>query len=318
MDTFDNAGWGLFNTAVWGILFVVVIVGFVQAIRIVPNQKAYIVERLGRYRLTLKAGFHPLIPFIDRVTYILDLKEEAIEVPPQDCFTMDEVKVIVDGVMYVSVIDPVQAAYGITDYRMGAMQLAQTTIRSVIGTLDLDRTFEERDLISARVVQVLADAGTSWGIQVHRYEIKNIAPPESVRVSMERQVTAERERRAVVAKAEGDRQARINRSEGAKMELINRSEGEMQARINQAEGQAGAILELAQATAASVQVVATAASQPGGRDAIRLELVERYLESLAQLARGDAKVLMPSDLSHLERLLEGAGLERSAGRRGSS
>lgn len=298
----------LFNLSVWGIVFFIVIVGFFRAIRLVPTKRAFIVERLGKYRVTLRAGFHALIPFIDKVTFQLDLKEETVDVPPQDCFTKDEVKVEVDGVMYISVVDPVRAAYGITNHRRAAIQLAQTTIRSVIGTIELDRTFEEREIISARVVQVLAEAGENWGVQVHRYEIKNITPPDSVRVAMERQVTAERDRRALVAKAEGDRQARINRSEGDKMELINRSQGEMQSRINQAEGQAGAILALAEATAESLKVVARAVSQPSGDSAMRLQLVERYLNSLSQLAREDVSVLLPADLSQLDGLLAGAGL----------
>jgi len=298
----------VFNLSVWGIFFFIVIVGFFRAIRLVPTKRAFIVERLGKYRVTLRAGFHALMPFLDKVTFQLDLKEETVDVPPQDCFTKDEVKVEVDGVMYISVVDPVRAAYGITNYREAAVQLAQTTIRSVIGTIELDRTFEEREIISARVVQVLAEAGENWGVQVHRYEIKNITPPDSVRVAMERQVTAERDRRALVAKAEGDRQARINRSEGDKMELINRSEGEMQSRINQAEGQAGAILALAEATAESLKVVARAVSQPSGDSAMRLQLVERYLNSLSQLAREDVNVLLPADLSRLDGLLAGAGL----------
>ncbi len=298
----------IFNLVVWGVFFFIAIVGFFRAIRLVPTKRAFIVERLGKYRITLRAGFHALVPFVDKVTFQLDLKEETVDVPPQDCFTKDEVKVEVDGVMYISVVDPVRAAYGITDYRMAAIQLAQTTIRSVIGTIELDRTFEERELISARVVQVLSEAGENWGVQVHRYEIKNISPPESVRVAMERQVTAERDRRALVAKAEGDRQARINRSEGDKTELVNLSQGDMQSRINEAEGQAGAILALAEATAESITVVARAVSQPAGEQAMRLQLVERYLSSLSQLARSDVNVLLPADLSQLDGLLAGAGL----------
>lgn len=302
----------IFNVVVWGVFFLIVIVGFFRAIRLVPTKRAFIVERLGKYRITLRAGFHALVPFVDKVTFQLDLKEETVDVPPQDCFTKDEVKVEVDGVMYISVVDPVRAAYGITDYRTAAIQLAQTTIRSVIGTIELDRTFEERELISARVVQVLSEAGENWGVQLHRYEIKNISPPESVRVAMERQVTAERDRRALVAKAEGDRQARINRSEGDKTELINISEGDMQSRINEAEGQAGAILALAEATAESIKVVARAVSQPAGEQAMRLQLVERYLSSLSQLARSDVNVLLPADLSQLDGLLAGAGLNSNS------
>lgn len=302
----------IFNVVVWGVFFLIVIVGFFRAIRLVPTKRAFIVERLGKYRITLRAGFHALVPFVDKVTFQLDLKEETVDVPPQDCFTKDEVKVEVDGVMYISVVDPVRAAYGITDYRTAAIQLAQTTIRSVIGTIELDRTFEERELISARVVQVLSEAGENWGVQLHRYEIKNIAPPESVRVAMERQVTAERDRRALVAKAEGDRQSRINRSEGDKMELVNLSQGDMQSRINEAEGQSGAILALAEATAESIKVVARAVSQPAGEQAMRLQLVERYLSSLSQLARSDVNVLLPADLSQLDGLLAGAGLNSNS------
>jgi len=302
----------IFNVVVWGVFFFIVIVGFFRAIRLVPTKRAFIVERLGKYRITLWAGFHALVPFVDKVTFQLDLKEETVDVPPQDCFTKDEVKVEVDGVMYISVVDPVRAAYGITDYRTAAIQLAQTTIRSVIGTIELDRTFEERELISARVVQVLSEAGENWGVQLHRYEIKNISPPESVRVAMERQVTAERDRRALVAKAEGDRQARINRSEGDKTELVNLSEGDMQSRINEAEGQSGAILALAEATAESIEVVARAVSQPAGEQAMRLQLVERYLSSLSQLARSDVNVLLPADLSQLDGLLAGAGLNSNS------
>lgn len=302
----------IFNVVVWGVFFLIVIVGFFRAIRLVPTKRAFIVERLGKYRITLRAGFHALVPFVDKVTFQLDLKEETVDVPPQDCFTKDEVKVEVDGVMYISVVDPLRAAYGITDYRTAAVQLAQTTIRSVIGTIELDRTFEERELISARVVQVLSEAGENWGVQLHRYEIKNISPPESVRVAMERQVTAERDRRALVAKAEGDRQARINRSEGDKTELVNLSQGDMQSRINEAEGQAGAILALAEATAESIKVVARAVSQPAGEQAMRLQLVERYLSSLSQLARSDVNVLLPADLSQLDGLLAGAGLNSNS------
>ena len=204
----------VFVMVIWGILFLVLIVKFFQSIRLVSTQSAHIVERLGKYHKTLEAGFHALIPFIDKVTFVQDLREEAIDVPPQECFTGDEVKVEVDGVIYMSVVDPVKASYGIVNYRDAAVLLAQTTTRSVIGKLDLDRTFEERDVISARVVEVLDQAGTTWGIRVHRYEIKNITPPHTVRNAMEMQVNAEREGRAIIATAEGDKQSRINRCEG--------------------------------------------------------------------------------------------------------
>ena len=301
-----------FNFFVWGIIFAVITIQFLRSIRIVPTQRAYVVERLGRYSKTLRAGFHALIPFLDRVVEKLDLREETIDVPPQECFTKDEVKVEVDGVMYISVTDPVKASYGVTDYRFAAMQLAQTTTREVIGKIDLDRTFEEREMISARVVNVLEEAGRSWGIRIHRYEIKNIAPPYTVQDAMEKQVTAERDRRAMVAKAEGEKESRINRSEGAMTELINRSEGEMQRRVNEAEGQAQEILAIARATADSIMTVAAVVEQPGGVQAVELQLTERYLDQLRHLARPQTNVLLPLDLTRLDELLRSVALTSTA------
>jgi regulator of protease activity HflC (stomatin/prohibitin superfamily) len=293
---------------IWGIIFLVLIVKFFQSIRLVPTQSAYLVERLGKYHKTLEAGFHALIPFLDKVTFIQDLKEESIDVPPQDCFSKDEVNVTVDGVIYISVTDPVKASYGITDYRYGAVQLAQTTTRSVIGTLELDRTFEERDLISAKVVEVLDAAGMSWGIRVHRYEIKNIIPPETVKNAMEKQVNAEREKRAILAKSEGDKQSRINRSEGLKTELINRSEGEKQRRINEAEGHAAEITAIAGATAESIEKIASVVSEPGGKRAMNLQLGEEYLAAMAGLS--ESKVILPANLADFESWMTGLGIER--------
>lgn len=305
-----------FNVVVWAILFMIVILQFFRSIRIVPTMKVYIVERLGRYHTTLGAGFHALIPFFDRVAYIQDLKEESIAVPPQECFTSDNVQVEVDGVIYISVIEPVSASYGVTDYRYAAIQLAQTTTRSVIGTLDLDRTFEERDVISSKIVNVLADAGAAWGIKVHRYEIKNIVPPPTVKNAMEQQVTAEREGRAIVARSEGEKQSRINRSEGSKMELINISEGEMQRRINEAEGKAEEIVAIADATAESIRLLAEAINNPGGEDALRLQLSKRYLSQLAYLGSPRTTVLLPADITRLDELLASLGLtsESAAGK----
>ncbi len=294
----------IFNLAVWGILFLVLIVQFFRSIRLVPTQSAYVVERLGRYSKTLGPGFHALVPFVDRVAFIRDLKEETVDVPPQECFTRDEVQVEVDGVIYMSVTDPVKASYGVTDYSFAAMQLAQTTTRSVIGTLELDRTFEERDLISSKVVEVLEKAGEQWGLRVHRYEIKNLAPPPTVKEAMEKQVTAERNRRAIVAKSEGDKQSRINTSEGRKLELINRSEGEMQRTINEAQGKAQEIRSIADATARSIEQIASAISVPGGQSSVRLQLAEKYLKQLRTLARDNTHVLLPADLTNLEGLLK--------------
>ncbi len=295
---------------IWIILGLIFVFKLFRSIRIVPQRFAMIVERLGKYHNTLNSGLHILFPFLDNVVAILDLKEETIEVPPQECFTKDEVKVMVDGVIYISVMDPVKAYYGVTDYKFGAMQLAQTTTRSVIGKLPLDRTFEERELISAKVVEVLSETGQEWGIQVHRYEIKNIQPPHSVQASMEKQVTAERERKAIIAKAEGDKQSRINRSEGLKAELINKSEGEKQKRINEAEGKAGEIRAIAEATAVSIEKVALAIAEQNGSEAVRLQLVEHYLRNLASIARQDTEVILPADLTNVSSLLESAGLDK--------
>ena len=297
------------NFAIWGLIFVIVMFKFARSIRLVPTQSAYLVERLGKYRATLGPGIHLLLPFFDEVTFVQDLKEESIGVDPQECFTSDNVKVEVDGVIYLSVTDPVNASYGVTDYRFAATQLAQTTTRSVIGTLDLDRTFEEREMISAKVVDVLSELAQAWGIRVHRYEIKNIVPPSSVRDAMERQVTAERERRATVAKSEGDKQSRINRSEGQKAELINRSEGEMQRRINEAEGKAKEIEAISGATAESIELLAAAINAKGGAEAVRLQLTQKYLGELAHLADQGTSVLLPADLTQLNDLLSAVGLQ---------
>ncbi|MFP6807577.1 MAG: stomatin-like protein [Pseudomonadales bacterium] len=288
----------LFVLAVWGIIFLVLIGKFIQSIRLVSTQTAQVVERFGKYHKTLEAGFHALIPFVDIVTFKQDLREEAIDVPPQDCFTGDEVKVTVDGVIYMSIWDPVKASYGIVDYRYAAVQLAKTTTRSVIGTLDLDRTFEERDLISAKVVEVLDQAGEAWGIKVHRYEIKNISPPDTVRNAMEKQVSAERERRAILAASEGDKQSRINRSEGLKAELINRSEGEMQKRINEAEGRAAEILSIAAATAESIEKISSVVNREGGTAALKLQLNERYINTMKSLSQ--SRIVIPANISEFQ------------------
>ncbi|KVX01761.1 SPFH domain-containing protein [Shewanella frigidimarina] len=295
--------------AIWGVIFAIFVLKLFQSICLVPTKSAYIVERLGKYHCTLDAGFHALIPFLDKVAYIHDLKEETIDVPPQECFSSDEVNVEVDGVIYISVTDPVKASYGITDYRYAAIQLAQTTTRSVIGTLDLDRTFEERDVISAKVVEVLDEAGSMWGIRVHRYEIKNITPPETVKNAMEMQVNAERERRALLAKSEGDKQSKINRSEGVMAETINRSEGEMQRRINEAEGKAQEILTLAKATAESIERLAVVISSEGGQSALRMQLGEQYMKQLDGLSKPDSRIVLPGNLVNFEYWMQSIGLK---------
>jgi regulator of protease activity HflC (stomatin/prohibitin superfamily) len=295
--------------AIWAAIFLFLAYKFVQAICLVPTKSAYVVERLGKYRCTLEAGFHILLPFIDKVAFIQDLKEETIDVPPQECFSKDEVNVEVDGVIYIEVIDSLKASYGITDYRFAAMQLAQTTTRSVIGTLDLDRTFEERDIISAKVVEVLDKAGASWGIRVHRYEIKNITPPDTVKNAMELQVNAERERRAILAKSLGDKASRINRSEGLMTEMINISEGEKQRRINSAEGKAAQIIAIAKATGDSITKIALAIEQPGGQQALDLQLTEQYLQQMQGLSQDNRKVILPINLLDFNQWIANSGIK---------
>ncbi|WP_206486507.1 stomatin-like protein [Thalassotalea sp. G2M2-11] len=298
--------------AIWAAIFLYLAFKFIQAICLVPTKSAYVVERLGKYRCTLEAGFHVLLPFFDRVAFIQDLKEETIDVPPQECFSKDEVNVEVDGVIYIQVVDSLKASYGITDYRFAAMQLAQTTTRSVIGTLDLDRTFEERDIISAKVVEVLDKAGETWGIRVHRYEIKNLTPPLTVKNAMELQVNAEREKRAILAKSLGDKASRINRSEGQMREMINISEGEKQRRINSAEGRAEEIIAIATATSNAISKVAQAIEQPGGNQAIHMQLNQQYLDKMAGLSQQSRKIILPANLLDFDAWLATLGTEISS------
>ena len=280
----------------------------IMSFRLVPNQYAYIVERLGNYHKTLGPGFHALIPFLDRVVYKQDLREETIEVEPQECFTRDNVKVEVDGVIYLSVTEPVNASYGVTNYRYAAIQLAQTTTRSVIGLMDLDETFEERARMSKEVVKVLSEMEMPWGIKVHRYEIKNIVTPRTVQNAMERQMTAERDRRAVIAKSEGVKGSKINDAEGIRAEIINISEAEMQRRINEAEGLAQEIASLAEATAISIEKIAHALSQPMGTEAMQLRLAEKYLGELKGLGRKENDIILPRDISNYEEVMKGLSL----------
>jgi regulator of protease activity HflC (stomatin/prohibitin superfamily) len=297
-----------FDFLVWGILLLVLVSKLVRSIRIVPTKAASIVERLGKYSRTLGPGFHLLVPFLERVAFIQDLKEETINVPPQECFTTDNVKVEVDGVIYISVVDPVKASYGITDYRYASIQLAQTAMRSIIGTLELDKTFEERDLINSKIVAVLNEVGATWGMNVHRYEVKNIVPPASVKNAMEQQMRAERDRRALLAQSEGDKQSRINNSEGLMSEAVNKSEGEMQKRINEAEGKAREIESIASATAEAIEKMAAVITEEGGAEAVQLRLAQQYLHQLGGLGTAKTSVLLSADLTKLDQLLEDTGL----------
>lgn len=286
-------------TLITFIFVILVIVTLAKTAQIVPQRSAYVVERLGKYRKTLEAGFHILIPFVDRVAYKHTLKEEAIDVPSQACVTRDNIQVVVNGVIYLQVIDPKQASYGITDYRYAAMQLAQTTLRSVIGRIDLDKTFEERDAINHQVVDALDIAAQPWGVKVLRYEIADIELPHTILDALEKQMRAERERRAVVAKSEGERQEKINVSEGIKQETINLSEAEKIRQINEAEGRAEEIKLVAQATADGIRMVAEAINNEGGQDAVALRVAEQYVREFGKLAKENNTMILPAELSNI-------------------
>lgn len=293
------------TTILIGIVILVLIV-FFKMIRIVSQKEAYIVERLGKYTNTLEAGFHLLIPFIDKVAYRHTLKEQAVDVPPQQCITRDNIAVEVDGIIYMQVLDPRKASYGIDHYRFASTQLAQTTMRSVIGKMDLDRTFEERDQINHVIVDAVDKASDPWGVKVTRYEVKNIVPPQSIKDAMEKQMRAEREKRAQIAESEGDRQAKINRAEGEKQELIARSEGEKQRVINEAEGRAVEIERVAEATAEGIRKIAIAINDPGGRDAVNLRIAEQYLNEFGKLAKTNNTMIIPSNLADIAGMIQAA------------
>ena len=288
------------------VLLVFAIIVFFKTIRIVPQKQAYIVERLGKYSTTLEAGFHILTPFIDKVSYRHTLKEQAVDVPPQQCITRDNIAVEVDGILYMQVGDPKRASYGINNYQFAAAQLAQTTMRSVMGKLELDKTFEERDTINSAIVEAVDKASDPWGVKVTRYEVKNILPPQSIKDAMEKQMRAEREKRATIAESEGDRQAKINRSEGDRQEMIARSEGEKQKRINEAEGRAIEILKVAEATANGIREIASAINEKGGVNAVNLRIAEQYLDEFGKLAKTNNSIIIPSDLSDIAGMIKAA------------
>jgi len=281
-----------------GVLLLALII-FFKTIRIVPQKMAYIVERLGKYSTTLEAGFHILTPFVDKVAYKHTLKEQAVDVPPQQCITKDNIMVEVDGILYMQVIDPKKASYGIKDYQFAAIQLAQTTMRSVMGKLELDKTFEERETINSAIVDAVDKASDPWGVKVTRYEVKNILPPQSIKDAMEKHMRAEREKRATIAESEGDRQAKINRAEGEKQEMIAKSEGEKQRRINEAEGRAIEILRVAEATANGIREIAKAINEKGGINAVNLRVAEQYLGEFGKLAKTNNSIIIPTNLADI-------------------
>ena len=287
------------SLAVIGILTFIIVILLIKVAVVVPQRSEFIVERLGKYSRSLAAGFHILIPFLDSVAYKRSLKEEVMDVPSQDCITSDNVSVSVDGVLYLQIVDSKLSAYGIDNYRLAAGQLAQTSLRSVIGRIELDRTFEERETLNQQVVKAVDEAAQNWGVKVLRYEIKDIKPPQTVMDAMEKQMRAEREKRAAIAESEGDRQARINRAEGLKREAIEVSEGEKQKLINEAQGQAQQIELVSQATAEGIKQIATSLNLSGGQMAANLRVAEQYVGEFGRLAKENNTMIIPSNMADI-------------------
>ena len=285
------------------VVVVLVVMVIAKTAIVVPQQSAYVVEYLGKYRKTIKAGFHLLIPFVERVAYKHNLKESAVDIQEQICITRDNVQVGVDGVLYLKVLDAERASYGIGDYIFAIGQLAQTTLRSEIGKIDLDRTFEERGTINTSVVMELDKASDPWGVKVLRYEIKNINPPQDVLSAMEKQMRAEREKRAVILTSEGERDAKINEAEGGKQQVIKQSEAAKQKKINEAEGEAEAILSVSTATAEGIRRVAIALETAGGDKAMQLRIAEQYIEEFGRLAKAGNTFVVPSNLSDIASMI---------------
>jgi regulator of protease activity HflC (stomatin/prohibitin superfamily) len=291
---------GLFVIVLLAVLALIVLA---KTAVVVPQQSAYVVERLGRYSGTLSAGFHILVPFMDVIRYRLSLKESALDIPAQVCITRDNVQVQVDGVLYLKVLNPERASYGISDYLFAITQLAQTTLRSEIGKIDLDRTFEERTNINQSVVAELDKASEPWGVKVLRYEIKNITPPHDILAAMEKQMRAEREKRAVILTSEGQRDAAINNAEGTKQETIKASEARKQQSINEAEGQAAAILAVATATAEGIRRVADAMQIPGGAQAVQLRVAEQYIGEFGKVISNADTIILPANVADIASMI---------------
>lgn len=277
----------------------VVIIALAKTARVVPQRTQFVIERLGKFSKTLDAGFHILVPFLDKVAYKHSLKEVAVDVASQSCITKDNISVQIDGVLYIQVVDSKKASYGIDNYQFGISQLAQTTLRSEIGKIELDKSFEERETINASVVDAVDKASEPWGVKVLRYEIKDIEPPDSVKDALEKQMRAERERRAVVAQSEGERQAKINVSEGDRQQAINLSEAEKQTQINIAEGKAREIELLAEATANGIKKVAEAINSEGGKDAVQLRVAEQWVKEWGHIAKQTNTMLLPADMGNV-------------------
>jgi regulator of protease activity HflC (stomatin/prohibitin superfamily) len=299
-------------------LFLVALIFIIKSIKIVPQQNAWVVERLGKYAGTLTPGLNFLVPFIDVVAYKHSLKEIPLDVPSQVCITRDNTQLQVDGIIYFQVTDPMRASYGSSNYVQAITQLAQTTLRSVIGKLELDRTFEERDILNAQVVAAIDEAALNWGVKVLRYEIKDLTPPKEILHAMQQQITAEREKRALIAASEGRKQEQINIATGEREAFIARSEGEKQAQINNAQGQASAIMVVAEASARAIERVALAIQQPGGSDAVQLKVAEKAVEAYSKVAtNANTTLIVPGNMTEVSGLVASAmKLMQSAGRGG--
>jgi len=285
------------------VLLIVAVIFIARSVKVVPQQNAWVVERLGRFHGTLAPGLNFLMPFVDRLAYKHSLKEIPLDVPSQVCITRDNTQLQVDGIIYFQVTDPMRASYGSSNYVFAITQLAQTLLRSVIGKMELDKTFEERDAINAAVVSALDEAATNWGVKVLRYEIKDLTPPAEILRAMQAQITAEREKRALIAASEGRKQEQINIAEGQRQSFINNSEGERQAEINRAEGEATAITAVANATADAIRKIASAIQQPGGEQAVQLKVAERAVEAYAQLAQKNNTMIVPGNMTEVSALI---------------
>jgi len=288
------------------VVLIVAITFVVKAVKVVPQQSAWVVERLGKYHATLQPGLNIVIPFIDRAAYKHSLKEVPLDTPSQVCITKDNTQLQVDGVLYFQVTDPQRASYGASNYILAITQLAQTTLRSVIGKLELDKTFEEREFINHSVVSSIDEAAMNWGVKVLRYEIKDITPPNAILHAMQAQITAEREKRALIASSEGRKQEQINIATGAREAEIARSEGEKQAQINIAQGEASAVLAVAEATARAIRIVAESVRQPGGMEAVNLRVADRYVDAFGNLAKTNNTLIIPANLADVGGLIAAA------------
>ena len=303
----NDVSWAVSGTLIFALVLVCVALLFaVQGIKVVPQQTAWVVERLGKFHAVLNPGLNIIIPFIDRVAYRHSLKEIPLDTPSQVCITRDNTQLTVDGVLYFQVTDPKRASYGTSNYVIAITQLAQTTLRSVIGRMELDKTFEERDAINNNVVSAIDEAAMNWGVKVLRYEIKDLTPPAVILQAMQQQITAEREKRALIAASEGKKQEQINLGTGAREAAIAQSEGEKQAEINKAEGQAAATLAIAKATAEALRTVAAATQTEGGMTAVNLQVAEKYVDAFGKLAKENNTLIVPGNLGDMSGMIASA------------